>query len=260
VKRARNLLSSFFVAAMVLGGWVSAHAQKEISIDTPLPTKDSFEKILPGFEAKTGYKVVPKWGNGVGTKQEAEHGDPFDIFVVLPPYQEALASGNLMKNTGTTIGSFVLALTVKKGTPPPDISSAASVKKALLAAKSLVTVDPTMGSVGVACNNMLMKLGILAEVKSKIKYVPNGGGVGRSVVAGESEIGLGPYVSDLMGNRNPDLVVVGGLPRGASTPTDIVAFVATHAKDPAGAKELVKYLATPEAGQVYKEHGIMPRK
>jgi ABC-type Fe3+ transport system substrate-binding protein len=39
-----------------------------------------------------------------------------------------------------------------------------------------------------------------------------------------------------------------------------VAFVATHAKDPAGAKELVKYLTTPEAGQVYKQHGIMPRK
>ena len=260
MKRGKKLFSSFFVAAMVLGGWVSAYAQKEITVDTPLPTKESFEKILPGFEAKTGYKVKPNWGNGVGTKQDAERGDPYDIFVVLPPYQQTLASGNLMKNTGTTIGSFVLAITVKKGTPPPDISSAASVKKALLGAKSLVTVDPAMGSVGVAANAMFVKLGILDQVKSKVKYVPNGGGVGRSVVAGESEIGVGPYVSDLMNNRNPDLVVVGGMPRGASTPTDIVAFVATKAKDPAGARQLVKYLATPEAGQVYKEHGIMPRK
>ena len=145
MRRGKRLLPSLFVAAMIMGGWLSANAQKEISIDTPLPTKDSFEKILPGFEAKTGYKVMPKWGNGVGTKQDAERGDPFDIFVVLPPYQQTLASGNLMKKTGTVIGSFVLAITVKKGTARPDISSAALVKKALLDAKSLVTVDPDHG-------------------------------------------------------------------------------------------------------------------
>ena len=256
----KNLLSPIFAVALIFGVWVTVRAQTEITLDTPLPTKDSFEKILPGFEAKTGYKVKPRWGNGVGTKQDAARGDSYDVFVVLPPYHDALASGNLMKNTGTTLGGFVLALTVKKGSPMPDISSAASVKRTLLAAKSLVTVDPTMGSVGVAANAMLQKLGIFDQVKSKLKYVPNGGGVGKSVVAGESEFGLGPYVSDLMGNREPDLVVVGGLPGGASTPTDIVAFVATHAKDAAAAKALVQYLATPGAGQVYKEHGILPHK
>jgi molybdate transport system substrate-binding protein len=259
VNQRKNLFSSFLVAGMMLGSWVAVRAQTEITLRTPLPTKESFEQVLPDFE-KQGYKVMVTYGTGVGTKEEAARGEPYDVFVIMPPYGEAVNSGNLVKKSGTTLGRFVLAISVKKGTPLPDISSVAAVKKALLDAKSLVTVDPTMGSVGVATNAALKKMGILDQVKSKIKYVPNGGGVGKSVVSGESEIGLGPYVNDLRRNRNPELVVVGGLPAAASTPSPFVAFVSTKAKDQKAAMALVKFLASPEAEAAYKEHGILPAK
>jgi molybdate transport system substrate-binding protein len=260
VKHTKHLLSSLFVAALVLGGWVSAQAQTEITLRAPLPMKESFEQLLPKFEMKTGYKVNATYGTGVGTKQEAAKGDPYDVFVILPPYEEALNSGNLVKKDGKIVGAFILAITVKKGSPLPDISSAAAVKKDLLDAKALVTVDPTMGSVGVATNECLKKLNILDQVQSKVKYVPNGGGVGKSVLDGTSDIGLGPYVSDLKGNKNPDLIVVGGLPKDASTPTDIFIVPATKAKDAKAAKELVQFLDSPEAEAVYKDGGIQPRK
>src|SRR5207244_12380517 len=133
-----------------------------------------------------------------------------------------------------------------------------SVKRALVNAKSMVTVDPEQGSVGVATGEAMKKMGITEQVKGKIKYVANGGLVSKCVTDGECEIGMGPYVSDLMGNKNPDLVIVGGLPKEASTPTAIVAVVSTHAKDPAAAKALIQYLITPAAETVYKSMGIMP--
>src|SRR5215470_802684 len=148
----RQLLKSFLVGTFLLGGAFAAFGQTEIRVDSPLPMKESFEKILPGFEAKTGNKVNVRYGTGVGTKQEAAKGDPYDVFIILPPFQEAMNSGNVMKDSATTLGSFVLALTVKKGAPKPDISSAAAVKKTLLSAKTIVTVDPNQGSVGVATN------------------------------------------------------------------------------------------------------------
>jgi molybdate transport system substrate-binding protein len=259
VKHSKYLFSTSFAIALIFATWTGARAQTEITVRAPLPMKESFEKILPGFEAKTGYKVTASIGTGVGTKQEAARGEAYDLFVVLPPYPDALASGNLVNNSKTTLGSFVLAMTVKKGAPKPDLSTADSVRKALLSAKSLVTVDPTQGSVGLATNAAIQKLGIADQVKSKIKYVQNGGLVSKSVTDGESEIGLGPYVSDLMGNRNPDLVVVGALPLEASSPTDIDAFMSAHAKDPAAAKALLQYLVSPEAEAVYKSMGIQPR-
>ena len=252
------LFRLFVIGTLLSGGAYTAFAQTEISVDTPLPTRDSFEKLIPGFEAKTGYKVKLRIGNGVGTKQEAEKGEPYDVFVILPPFDAAMKSGNLDPKTATTLGYFVLGLTVKKGTPLPDISTGESVKRALVNAKSMVTVDPEQGSVGVATGEAMKKMAITEQVKGKIKYVANGGLVSKSVTDGESEIGMGPYVSDLMGNKNPDLVIVGGLPKEASTPTAIVAVVSTHAKDPAAAKALIQYLNTPEADAVYKSMGIMP--
>jgi molybdate transport system substrate-binding protein len=252
------LLRLLVISALLSGGTFTAFGQTEISVDTPLPTRDSFEKLIPGFEAKTGYKVKLRIGNGVGTKQEAEKGDPYDVFVILPPFDAAMKSGNLDPKTATTLGYFVLGLTVKKGTPLPDISTGESVKRALVNAKSMVTVDPEQGSVGVATGEAMKKMAITEQVKGKIKYVANGGLVSKSVTDGESEIGMGPYVSDLMGNKNPDLVIVGGLPKEASTPTAIVAVVSTHAKDPAAAKALIQYLNTPEAYAVYKSMGILP--
>ena len=117
-----------------------------------------------------------------------------------------------------------------------------------------------MGSVGVATNECLKKLNILDQVQSKVKYVPNGGGVGKSVLDGTSDIGLGPYVSDLKGNKNPDLIVVGGLPKEASTPTEIFIVPATKAKDAKAAKQLVDFLDSKEAKAVYKEAGIQTHK
>jgi molybdate transport system substrate-binding protein len=254
----RFLASSLAVVVFTLGISRVGHAQTELTIVTPLPTKESFDKIIPGFEAKTGYKVKVTIGTGVGTKDQAARGEPFDVFVILPPYPAALASGNLIADSKTTLGGFVMALTVKKGTPRPDISTADAVRRTLLAAKSAATVDPKEGSVGVAALAMFEKLGIAEQMKPKMKFVRTGGVIGTSVTSGESEIGLGPYASDLQGNRNADLDVVGSVPREASPPTDIDAFIATHAKDPAAARTLVQYLASPEAEAIYKEHLILP--
>jgi molybdate transport system substrate-binding protein len=251
-------VSVFTAAILALGISTVGRAQTEITIVTPLPTKEAFDKILPGFEAKTGYKVKVTVGTGVGTKDQAARGEAFDVFVVLPPYPAAVASGNLLADSKTTIGRFVMALTVKKGTPRPDISTADSVRRTLLAAKSVATVDPSQGSVGVAALATIEKLGIAEQMKPKMKFVRTGGVIGTSVTSGESEIGMGPYASDLQGNRNADLEVVGTLPLEASVPTDIDAFVATQAKDKAAARALVQYLASPEAGAIYKEQLIQP--
>jgi molybdate transport system substrate-binding protein len=254
----KRLISSIATVVAMLGISCLGYAQTEIALVTPYPTKDAFEKIIPAFEAKTGYKVKVTIGTGVGTKEQAARGEAFDVFVILPPYRAALSSGNLVADSKTTIGRFVMAFTVKKGMPKPDISTADAVRRTLLAAKSVATVDPKQGSVGLAALAALDKLGITEQVKPKMKFVRTGGVIGTSVTSGESEIGLGPYASDLMNNRNAELEVVGALPPEASTPTDIDAFIATHAKNPAAARALVEYLASPEVAAVYTEHKILP--
>jgi molybdate transport system substrate-binding protein len=52
--------------------------------------------------------------------------------------------------------------------------------------------------------------------------------------------------------------VVGPLPRDISTPTELIAYVSSHSKEPEAAKALVSFLSSPAAAAVYKARGMAP--
>ena len=92
-------------------------------------------------------------------------------------------------------------------------------------------------------------------MKPKLKLFRGAAQVQDSVAKGETEIALGPYLSEM---RNPSVDVVGPLPPEASTPVDITGFLSTSAKDSKAAKALLDYLASPDAAAVYEAAKIFP--
>jgi len=251
----KNPLSSVLMVGLALCISPSASAQTQITLLSPDPIKATLEKLLEGFEAKTGTQVKVTYGTGVSTRKTVASGQALDVSLLFAPFPEALKTGNIVPSSATVIARLRLALAVQKGAPKPDISTPAAVKRALLNAKSIISVDPTQGSVGGIALLALDNLGITDEVKPKIKWVQNGGLVQDSVAKGETEIALGPYLSDM---RNPGLDVVGPLPSGASTPVDITGFLSTTVKDPKAAKALLDYLSSNEAAPVYEAAKIFP--
>jgi len=248
-------LSSVVVAALALSISSSAGAQSEITLLSPDPIKATLEKLVEGFEAKTGTQVKVTYGTGVSTRKTVASGQALDVSLLFAPFPEALKTGNIVPGSATVIARLRLALAVQKGASKPDISTAEAAKRTLLNAKSIISVDPTQGSVGGIALAALEKLGITDQVKPKIKWVQNGGLVQDSVAKGETEIALGPYLSDM---RNPGLDVVGALPPEASTPVDITGFLSTSVKDPKAAKALLDYLSSHEVASFYEAAKIFP--
>jgi molybdate transport system substrate-binding protein len=248
-------LSSIVMAALALTLSSSACAQSEITLLSPDPIKATIEKLVEGFEAKTGTQVKITYGTGVSTRKTVASGQALDVSLLFAPFPEALKTGNIVPSSATVVARLRLALAVQKGAAKPDISTPETVKRALLNAKSIISVDPTQGSVGGIALLTLTNLGIAEQVKPKIKWVQNGGLVQDSVAKGETEIALGPYLSDM---RNPGLDVVGALPPGASTPVDVTGFLSTTVKDPKAAKALLDYLSSHEAAPVYEAAKIFP--
>jgi molybdate transport system substrate-binding protein len=251
----KNLFSSLIMLVLALGLASSARAQSEITLLSPDPIKATIEKLVSDFEAKTGTQVKITYGTGVSTRKTVASGQALDVSLLFAPFPEALKTGNIVPSSATVIARLRLALAVQKGAPKPDISTPAAVKRTLVDAKSIISVDPTQGSVGGIALLALEKLGITDQVKPKIKWVQNGGLVQESVAKGETEIALGPYVSDM---RNPGLDVVGPLPPEASTPVDITGFLSTSVKDPKAAKALLEYLSSHEVASVYEAAKIFP--
>ena len=251
----RKLLLSLALTVLVLGLTSRTQAQTEVTLVAPGGIRAALEKLIPGYESKTGNKVKATYGSGLGTKKQVTEGAPFDVPVVQPPYPEVIASGNVIPGSAKPLASVSVGVAVKKGAPKPDISTPEAVKKMLLSAKSIAYPDAAGGAAaGVSVEETLKQLGISEQMQPKIKRAQGGAGAMKMAADGEVEIGL-TFMSEM---GEPGIDIVGPLPKEISTPTVLVGFISAHAKDPAAAKALLDYLTSPEASPVYKAEGMQP--
>lgn len=241
------------VAALTLTG--SAIAQTEVTLIAPGGIKAAIEQLIPSFERKTGYKVKPTFGSGLGTKRQIANGEAFDVPVLQPPYPEVLASGHVIETSAKPLASVALGVAVRQGAPKPDISTPNAVKRALLAAKSISYPNPAGGAAaGVTFDETLKKLGIAQQIEPKLKRAQGGAAAMTMVAKGEAEIGL-TFVSEM---DEPGIDIVGPLPGEIAPATKLVGFISKHAKNPAAAKALLDYLSAPESGAAYRAQHMRP--
>src|SRR5579864_561917 len=123
---------SLIFCVLVVGIWESARAQNEITLIAPGGIRGAIEQLIPGFESKTSQKVKATFGSGGGTRQQVARGEAFDVPIVQPPYEDVLASGNVVVTSATPLASIAVGIAVRKGAPKPDISTADAVKRTLL--------------------------------------------------------------------------------------------------------------------------------
>ena len=228
----------------------------ELTLIAIASIREAGERLLPEFERQTGFKVKATWGSGGTARQQVMRDETFDVVVMHPPYQDVIASGNVIASSRTELASVALGVAVRQGAPKPDISTPEAVKNMLLAAKSITFGNAAGGSAaGASAEEMLKKLGITDQVQSKVKLPSRGtGGSMHLLVTGDAEIGMA-FLSEM---QEPGIDIVGPVPASASLPTGLVGFVATHAKDPAAAKALLGYLASPKAEAMYKAQHMIP--
>jgi molybdate transport system substrate-binding protein len=253
----KRIVSWIAAVAFLVGIAPSMRAQTRITLLLPVPLKEEVNTIVRNFEKKTGYQVQQSYGSGVSTRSTVGWDGALDVTLLFSPFDDALKTGNVDKSTQTVIGTLRLALAVREGAPTPDISNAAAVRTLLLNAKSIATVDPAQGSVGGAAMLAFDKMGITDQIKPKLKLFPTGQGPRVSVGAGESEIALGPYLSDYRGSY-PGLKLVGALPPDAATPVEITGWISTNAQNRKAAMELLDYLHSKEVAPIWEEAKVFP--
>ncbi|HUK32486.1 MAG TPA: molybdate ABC transporter substrate-binding protein [Vicinamibacterales bacterium] len=228
----------------------------EITLVAPGGIQAAVQQLIPGFEKATGHTVKATFGSGLGTKRQVAAGDPFDVPIVQPPYQEVLASGHVVASSATPLASVAVGVAVRTGARKPDISTADAVKKLLLSVKSFSYPDPAGGAAaGVSFTKTLEQLGIADAVKSKIHLARGGAAAMDAVAKGEVEIGL-TFYSEIL--TEPGVEAVGTLPASICPPTSLVAFVSAHARNANAASALVRYLSSLEAAPTFRKVGMMP--
>jgi molybdate transport system substrate-binding protein len=246
---------SITVVALALGA-PSAALADEVTLIAPGGMRCAVDRMTPEFERRTGHTIKATIGSGGGTHQQVVRGELFDVPIVQPPYQDVLASGNVVASSETPLATVPLVVVVRKGTPKPDISTAEAVKRMLLSAKSLSYPDGAGGrggAAGVSFDLTQRKLDIYDQIQPKVKRV-QGVSLMKLLTNGDIDVAV-TFSSEI---DDAGVEVVGPLPGEISTPTALVGFVSTQAKAPDAATALLTYLSSADAATAYKACGMQP--
>ncbi|HXU42100.1 MAG TPA: substrate-binding domain-containing protein [Burkholderiales bacterium] len=180
--------------------------------------------------------------------QSLKAGDPADMVIVTT---EVLPSLQL---TGKAIARVGIGVAVNEKAPSPDISSVEAFKKTLLAAKSVVYIDPKVGTSGKHVAQILQQLGIAEEVNRKATF-GQGGYITEPVGRGEIELGI-HQISEILPVKGVKLV--GPLPDALQKYTVYVAAPSAKTAKKSTVDAFIAHLTGAEARGRLEKAGYTP--
>jgi molybdate transport system substrate-binding protein len=161
----------------------------------------------------------------------------YDMLLVTPEVAEKL------KLEAKPLARVGIGVAVHESAPLPDISTPAALKKTLLAAKSVVYINPDTGTSGKYVVDMLKKLDVYDALKGKTTLVDSGYAV---APVGEGKVELGIHqISEILPVKGVKLV--GPLPAEFQRYTVYAGAVAPGTAKAAAVRDFLQYLSSPEA-------------
>lgn len=243
--------TALYAIAALAAVLAPAACAAEIKVIASNAVREPYHDLVPMFERSTGHKVTIAWGGTVDIVKRVGGGEVADIIIIPAERIDDFIKQRVLVGRVDLARSGV-GVAVRAGAPRPDISSAAALSNALLAAKSIVL---SSGPSSVYLPTMFRKMGIGDELKPKIIQIGPGLPVGEAVARGEGEIGF-TQMSELMSVKGIDYL--GPLPAEVQFITVFSAGLHAAAPAPEAARALLKFLTGPEAAAALKRHGMEP--
>ena len=251
MKSCLRIAFAFAVVMLVTGTGFAEAADLKVFSTTAFT--DLWAELKPRFEAGGHRLELVLQPSGAIGKRIAD-GESGDVVVSTSAGIAGLEKGGKIASATTRLlASSGMGVAVAKGAPKPDISTPEAFRNTLLAAKSVAYSDPAGGGAsGAVFSKVLNDLGIADAVNAKAKLgrgIPNA----EFIVKGESDIAI-QQIPELMTTTGID--VVGPFPPALQTVTEFAAAVLATSTNPAAAKALVEFLASPEALALLKSRGF----
>lgn len=253
------LLGTALTLGLTFGAATPAAVQAgEIRVVTSGGFSAAYDQLVPLYEQATGHKVVTERGASIGNAPDSipsrmARGEQFDVIILADSALDKLAAeGKVQPGSRVDLGRSMIGLSVRKGTPKPDISTVEALKQTLLNAKSVAYSASASGTY--LSNELFPRLGVAEQMKTKATKIFSER-VGAVVLRGDAELGF-QQVSELLPFKELDFV--GPLPDEVQQRVFFSAGLAVGARDPEAARHLIRYLASPAAAGIVRSTGMEP--
>ena len=227
----------------------------EIVVHCTNGIKESMIELTPAFERAHDAKVRVTFGSTKVILEEIEAGAPADLLILTAEaIDDLIRRGRIASGSRVDIAKSGIGVAVRAGAPHPDIGTPEALRRALLAAKTVGYSK--VGASGIyAANELIPRLGLTEEMKTRAVLSMPGTSVGILIADGRAEIGL-QQISELV--PVPGIDVVGPLPSELQKMTTFSAGVAAGTKAAATARALADNLASPAALPAMRRQGLEP--
>ena len=221
-----------------------------------------YEELGPAFEKSTGHKLITTRGPSVGDSPESiptrlSRGEAADVVIMDGVGVDLLDQKDLTRpGSRVPLAESFIGMVVRAGQPKPDISTMDSLRKILLAAKSIAYSDSSSGTYLSTIG--FKKLGVADEIAGKTRKVrgpPSGEPVAAVVARGEAEIGF-QQVPELI--HVPGIDFVGTVPSEVQPPTLYVGALPKNSQQPAAALALLHFMSSADVAAVITKAGMRP--
>ncbi len=217
----------------------------------------AYEALLPEFQRTSGVAVTTgsgaSQGNGPHTiAAQLARGVAADVVILSREgLAELIAANRIAAGTAVDLARVGLGVAVRAGAAKPDVSTVASVKQALLDAKTIAVPGSTSG---ISLKDELFpRLGIADRIN--IKMTPRGSDAAAMVAAGSADLAVMPVSEILVA---PGVDIVGAVPPEIQMLQVFAAAIVAAAKEMEGARRLIEFLASPAAFETIRRSGMEP--
>jgi molybdate transport system substrate-binding protein len=220
-----------------------------------MATRQLLAQLLALYPAQGGCTLALESVGGVDAAKRVQNGEPFDlVFLASDAIDKLVASGHVVGATKVNLADSGVALAVKVGAPQPDISTAAAVREAVLAARN---ISYSTGPSGVALAQLFEAWGIARQLQGRVVTPPPGTPVGSLVASGEVELGF-QQRSELI--HLDGIALLGDLPDAIQITTTFSAAVARASVYREEGSALLQFLCSEQAVAAIRQHGMAPAK
>ena len=208
------------------------------------------EFLAAGFEVDAGFYPV-----GV-VVERLRAGETCDAVVLTAARLEPLArSGEVRGDSIVLLGDVPTAVAVRSGQAAPEVSTAAALESALLAADAIYLPDIERSTAGAHCAAMLRTMGIRTTVTARIEQRPNGVAAMRALAQSRDANPIGcTQLTEIA--ISAGVALVGPLPEPFALVTAYCVAVAAHARAPELAGRFAALLAGEDSRELRRRCGF----
>lgn len=262
-RRCRIDPSARALAAMVLTMFMMPAQALELRVLSAGAVEPGIRPALTAFERESGHTVRLAFAAAPALRAALRAPDPAADIIIVPQgvVDELAATGSYLLGAQAPVGRVGVGVAVRSGAEAPDISSAETLKAALLSAESVIF---NRASTGIYVEHMLQQLGIADAVNAKAERPGDGASVMRRLLAGTAAHEFGfAAMTEIVLFRDRGLRLVGPLPASLQNYTSYVALpwpgvAPADSARAAAVATLMRHLQGPQARSLFANAGIEP--